>query len=102
MESRFDEFWADPANWRWGLLYLCPQDPRVVVPKRPRWAGYTLNFAHRSAIPVLLGGIALVLSPVTLIFVMDPPQVTYWVTGGIAITLSLLLTFCHRESSRSS
>ena len=41
--------WADPANWSWGV-YNSPHDTRVWVPKRPKWMGMTLNFAHRAAV----------------------------------------------------
>ncbi|MEQ8849491.1 DUF5808 domain-containing protein [Botrimarina sp.] len=40
--------WANPANWRWGI-YRSPRDSRVWVPKKPKWAGWTLNFAHRAS-----------------------------------------------------
>lgn len=33
---------------------MTPEDPRIVVPRRIRWAGWTLNFAHRAAWLVLL------------------------------------------------
>ena len=53
---------ADPANWRWGVFYFNPEDPRLLPPKRIRWMGWTINFANpRSVlffvflIPALLG-----------------------------------------------
>jgi uncharacterized membrane protein len=34
---------ADPANWKWGFLYVAPDDPALFVEKR--WGGgFTLNF----------------------------------------------------------
>lgn len=43
--------WNDPRNWRAGWLgiYVAPRDPRVWVPKRQPWMGFTLNFAHRQS-----------------------------------------------------
>jgi hypothetical protein len=49
-----DRLWADARNWRAGLIYSCKEDPRIVVPKRQRWRGWTLNFAHSAAWPVLV------------------------------------------------
>lgn len=39
--------WHDnPANWKAGLFYYNPQDPRILPPKRIAWAGWTINFAN--------------------------------------------------------
>ena len=51
--EQLEAFWRDPANWRGGL-YRCAADPRVIVPKRVKSTGWTINFAHRSAWSVLL------------------------------------------------
>lgn len=45
--------WLNDANWKYGV-YSSAQDTRVWVPKRPRWMGWTLNFAHRAAVFWLL------------------------------------------------
>ncbi|MEO7299562.1 MAG: DUF5808 domain-containing protein [Verrucomicrobiota bacterium] len=44
-----DKLWAEPKNWRAHFIYVCQDDPRVIVPKRNKWRGWTLNFAHGSA-----------------------------------------------------
>jgi hypothetical protein len=44
-----EQLWNDPANWRARYFYVCRDDPRLVVPKRERWRGWTVNFAHRAA-----------------------------------------------------
>jgi hypothetical protein len=49
-----DQQWSDSNNWRAGIIYVCKDDPRVIVPKRPKWGGWTLNFAHASAWIALL------------------------------------------------
>lgn len=43
--------WERPENWRGGLMgiYVAPRDPRIWVPKRNPWMGFTLNFAHRAS-----------------------------------------------------
>lgn len=48
-----ERMWSDPANWTL-FGYRCPGDPRVIVPKRMRAMGWTINWAHPQAIPMLL------------------------------------------------
>jgi hypothetical protein len=45
-----DELHADPANWKWGIFYFSREDRRIVVPKRIRGLGWTINFARPEAI----------------------------------------------------
>jgi hypothetical protein len=58
---RPDLFFSDPGNWKLGFIYFCPQDPRILVPKRVHWLGWTINFARPLALPFLGWLIALVL-----------------------------------------
>ncbi|KAI8915303.1 hypothetical protein DFJ77DRAFT_510401 [Powellomyces hirtus] len=43
-----DKYWADESNWTMKTFYHCADDPRVFVPKRPKWAGWTINMASNS------------------------------------------------------
>jgi len=52
--SAFDRFHANPANWKLGIFYFCRTDPRIVVPKRIRGLGWTLNLARPLALPFLI------------------------------------------------
>lgn len=36
----------DPQNWKWGVFYVNDKDNRLIVPKRMKSFGWTLNFAH--------------------------------------------------------
>jgi hypothetical protein len=65
--SEFDSLWENPTNWRWRLVYVCKSDPRVIVPKKPKWMGRTLNFAHRKAYLVLILTILAVVTPLLLL-----------------------------------
>ncbi len=47
--EQIEEHWRDKGNWAWGIIYRCREDPRVIVPRRWRWGGWTLNFSHASA-----------------------------------------------------
>jgi len=45
-KEELEILWRDKDNWRWGAIYHCKNDPRLVVPKRVKWTGWTLNFAY--------------------------------------------------------
>lgn len=62
MSSDHESLWRDPASWKAGVVYYQPRDSRVIVPKRLRF-GWTINFAHPRAWPVLLGAMASVFVP---------------------------------------
>jgi uncharacterized membrane protein len=56
--------WRDKNNWRWYLFYYCAEDSRVWVPKKPKWCGWTLNFAKKQSYVWLF---ALLIIPVAII-----------------------------------
>jgi hypothetical protein len=60
--DELDALWRDQRNHRYGV-YFCKEDPRVIVPKRIKWMGWTINFARPSAIPVLILLFAILLVP---------------------------------------
>jgi hypothetical protein len=71
----------DPDNQKWGL-YHCKADPRVIVPKRIKGLGWTINFAHPSAIPVGLLMLAIVVVPMLCARAWDV---------GFGVVLAILL-----------
>ncbi|MEA2711997.1 MAG: hypothetical protein QOF78_4598 [Phycisphaerales bacterium] len=58
-----DRLWSDPNHWRRRAIYICKADPRVIVPKQTKWAGWTLNFAHASAWAALVSSILSIVLP---------------------------------------
>ena len=51
MKTDFDQFENDrmindPMNYKWGIFYFNRKDGRIVVPKRFRIMGWTLNFGN--------------------------------------------------------
>ncbi len=63
MKNNFDEFEndrmiQDPANYKAGIFYFNRRDRRVVVPKRNKMMGWTLNFANMYTY-LLISGIIL-------------------------------------------
>jgi hypothetical protein len=75
--------WKDPENRKWGVYY-CKADPRVIVPKRLKWMGWTINFARPSAIPVILISLAIVVVPILF--------VRAWDSGIGAVLASILVS----------
>lgn len=47
--------------------YRCAEDPRVIVPKRLRALGWTINWAHPKAIPMLLLMMGIAVGPALVI-----------------------------------
>jgi uncharacterized protein DUF5808 len=62
-----ERLWQAPRHWNPSGIYRCSADPRLIVPKRRRWAGWTLNFAHRTAWLVLLGSLVIAVGPMVVI-----------------------------------
>ena len=87
----------DPHNRRWGLYY-CRADPRVIVPKRLKWMGWTVNAARPSAIPVVLLLIAVVAVPLFVVDAIGAGRAVQLITGAVSITIVCLL--CAGLSSR--
>lgn len=97
--KHIEQLWSDRSNWKWGVIYRCPADPRVIVPRLWRWGGWTLNFGHRRA--GIAGFAALGLA-------LGPGLLTLFITGNreaalIAMLASVvaLLFWAHLESSRT-
>lgn len=44
----------DPGNYKWGIFYFNPADSRLIVPKRIKAMGWTLNFANPYCYLVLI------------------------------------------------
>lgn len=66
MRTNFDQFENDrmindPTNYKWGIFYFNPKDRRIVVPKRARMMGWTLNFGNFYSYLLILGLISIVL-----------------------------------------
>ncbi len=68
-QRRLYELWSDKSNWRGNAFlpyYYSREDRRVVVPRTKRWAGWTLNFAHRLAWLTMLASAIVAVGPALL------------------------------------
>jgi hypothetical protein len=89
--EEIETYWNDPHNYKWGVYY-CKADPRVIVPRHWRWMGWTLNFARPSAIPVLLGMIALLVLPLWIVRTSGGSDVASYFTIAASIVAVCLLS----------
>jgi hypothetical protein len=86
-----EQLWQDPRHWTAGVIYHCAADPRVIVPRRWRWGGWTLNFAHPSAWLVLLAAVAVLVGP--LLIVAATSRLTLATVLAVLVPSILLVCF---------
>ena len=89
---------SDPGNWVGGFLYFCKQDRRILVPKRLRGLGWTLNFARPLAWPILLLPLGVAIAPLELWKCLHLDSHTVWLLIRIFLVAGMLWT-CFRLSS---
>ena len=90
--EQLENFWRDPANWKWGI-YRCAADPRVIVPKRMKSMGWTINFSHRSAWPTLALITALMAGPLLILAAAGLVNTPVWFVVLVVDVASVCL-FC--------
>jgi hypothetical protein len=66
-------------------------DPRLIVPKRIKWMGWTINAAHPAAFLVLLGMIALLVAPTEIVAANGGSTAGIFLTGAGSILVICLL-----------
>lgn len=94
-----DQLHSDSANWKWGIFYFCRQDPRIIVPKRIRGLGWTINFARPSA---LLWVLAILLFVYGAIALARLAGATHDTQLAIKVLLALgIIGFCYRAAHSS-
>ena len=76
----------DPENRKWGVYY-CPEDPRVIVPRSQKWAGWTVNFARPSALPVLLAMGVLVIVPMAYVRAIGGGAFDRFLAGAVGVAV---------------
>ena len=65
MDSQFDQYKMDkmkndPMNYKWGVFYFNRKDSRIILPRRNKIMGWTLNFANPFTYLLITGFIALI------------------------------------------
>lgn len=97
--AELERLWSDPRNWSPPGIYRCAADPRVIVPKRWRWAGWTINFAHPAAWWVLVGSVVVAAGPV-LVLAASGRATPGRVLGAVGIGAVVLSLAAAWESER--
>ncbi len=98
-QEELHKLWRDPKSWR-GFIYYCPDDPRLIVPMRTRWTGYSINHARRGAILTLIAILAALVAPCFLLVVLEPPGNVVWTVVAFFGSVVALTLACHWESTR--
>ena len=98
--DELDTLWQDPHHWR-AFIYSCREDPRIIVPMRVKWTGYSMNYAHSLAIPVSLAILAALFAPFLFFLLPSLPQSAYWTAGTFFAAVIVTTALCHWESTRS-
>jgi hypothetical protein len=92
-----DKLWTDSSNWRGGIIYICKDDPRLIVPKSPKWGGWTLNFAHASVWLLLVSVVFSILVP-TVFFLLGP----LGIIPGLLSEAAVIASWCVLSVALSS
>ncbi len=92
-----EQLHADPTNWKFGIFYFCRQDQRIVVPKRIRGLGWTINFARPSALLWVAAMMAFIYGTVALARVAGASQDTV-LTIKVLLALGII-GFCYRMAN---
>lgn len=58
-KKTIDLWHKDPKNWKFGIFYFNKRDKRIVLPKRLKLLGWTINFANPVSYLILLAAIML-------------------------------------------
>jgi hypothetical protein len=99
-QDALHRLWSDPAHWTSTGLYNCVSDPRLIVSKRSRWAGWTLNIAHRSSFLVLVVLALIAVLPVVLVHEFISRRLLSLLIA-IAVSAMAVVGICQFFSSRT-
>jgi len=87
-------------HWEKGFIYHCPEDPRLIVPFRIRWAGYVINFGHKKGYPLLYVILFTMCIPFLLIIPFNSPGDINIIRSGIIILGAFFFIYCYWEANR--
>ena len=93
---RPEELRRDAGNWRWGILYSCADDPRVIVRNRFVF-GWTWNFGHPRVVPTMAFVMLLAVGPTLGAVALGAPW--YAVAGAMIASTIVVLRIAHGIAS---
>lgn len=72
-----EQEWQNEENWGYGMIYFSKKDTRTWVPKKMKWAGWTLNMATKGAfVWIIIISLFLALFPVLLVVSIMSSSIT--------------------------
>jgi uncharacterized membrane protein len=77
-----DKLGSDPDNWIGLGIYYCKDDPRIIVPKRRKSLGWSMNFANPWVWPTFAIIVVSASLPVSYLKIYNAP-----VTAAVFIAL---------------
>ena len=93
-KEQSDRLINDPQNYRGNMqIYYCPGDHRLIVPRRSKMGGWTINFAHRDANRTLINLTVLPILPALFGFFIWP-KTEIGMVIGIGVGTVLLIIYC--------
>jgi hypothetical protein len=101
-KGTLNRLWSDPGNWPGYGLYYCKDDPRLIVPKRIKGFGWTMNFANSWAWPAICIMVASVSLPAIYFKVYHASAaaavfVSLWVVALVAGCVAMSSTNRHED-----
>jgi hypothetical protein len=95
-----EELHADPRHWKLAIFYVCREDPRVLVPKRIRGLGWTVNLARPAT---YFAVVFLCLFICTTVALAHAAGASHEAILTLKVILAFaILFFCHRAAGASS
>ena len=95
--EEIENCWRDPENHRLGAYY-CPDDPRIIVPRRSKWMGWTINFARSGGFPTLVLMFVWIIVPQVAVRALGGSGLHCLITGAASIAI-LCLVCAHMSSN---
>ncbi len=91
-----DQHWNNDANWKLNSIYVCGDDPRLIVSKKRPWAGWTFNFAHRGAFMLLFYVLLVAFAPSLYVIATGNEDKIWYAVGLSTVLVSVAMFFCAR------
>jgi hypothetical protein len=97
-----DRLWSDPDNWLGLGIYYCKDDPRIIVPKRIKGLGWSMNFANPWVWPTIFIVVVSASLPVIYLKVYSAPVaaavfISLWVVALVLVCRAMSVTDKHED-----
>ncbi len=89
--SKYDDMHKNPSHWKFGMIYYCADDPRIIV-RQLFPIGWTWNFGHPFVFPAILLTVLFFLTPISIAyFVGIRSKLIFFVIIAISLVLVILM-----------